>query len=379
MRQPFVLFRRKLRTGKYMYYYYVREGGKKVPRSTGCRTKAAAMEVVLRRRDEGTLVSEGRSLHLISFMKNMYSEGSEYMKDRRRIGGELRESTLIMYQTAIKRLEPYLGKLRLTEITQRHLEQIQEKMNEDGFSPRTINSSLACVGAAYKWAIRLGLTRTNPCELLPQMKMKTRAKVWTEKEAARLTTLKFWNGQIIPYLASLLCAYTGMRIGEVLALQWSDIRGDRIHVQHSIAQATKEMTETKNSRDRYVPLPPFVLEELVRYRTSPLWVLSKDGEHPVVYRSLAYTMSLYREKFGPDCRKTWHSFRHFLNTEVASGGVPETMVRAAIGHSSKEMTDHYYHGETADFSPFEQVQDKIEKTLANSRPGSNKKQKEVKH
>lgn len=55
-RKEFSLFKRKMPSGKYVYYYYVYdENGKRVPRSTGERTKAKALAYILRRRDEGKL------------------------------------------------------------------------------------------------------------------------------------------------------------------------------------------------------------------------------------------------------------------------------------------------------------------------------------
>lgn len=365
MRQPYTLYRRTLRSGKKVWYYACWDGNQRVYRSTGCTTKAVALAVIKKRIEEGTLISEGRSTYLITLMEEMYTEGSEYMKDRQRIDGELKENTLIFYRGSVNRLRPYLGKKKLENVSQRELEKLQQDMKKDGFSPATINASIAAISTVYKWAMRLGMTRNNPCALLPMMKNRGRKpEVWTEQEVAQLTTLDFWNGNVLPYLASLLCAYTGVRISEALGLQWDDIRAGKIHVQRSISRSGS-VTDTKNHKDRYVSVPSFVVEELKKYRVSPLWVLSADGRTPVKYLNLMNMMGRYRKKIDPACEKSWHSFRHFLNTEVASSGVPETMVRAVIGHSSKEMTDRYYHGETADLSPIEQVQDRIEKTLAN--------------
>lgn len=363
MRQPFSLYPRIVRSGKKVYYYTCWDGGTRVYRSTGCTTKAAALAEIKKRIEEGTLVSEDRSIHVVSFMEAMFEDGSEYLEDRARVGRPLKFQTLDNYRRAARRIAPYLGNRKLTEIDRKTLEHVQDRMKADGLSPGTINLTLVTLGIVYSWAIRIGVCRTNPCELVPRMQTNSQPKVWTKDEIAQLTTLEFWGGRVHPYLVSLVCAYTGMRLGEVLALQWSDIERGRIRVQRSLSHF-QQISDTKNHKERYVPVPDFIVSELEKYKTSPLWVLSADGKNPVSYKAIQSLMGRHRRKFGDSCNKGWHSFRHYLNTQIASSEVPEAMVRAAIGHSSPVMTDLYYHAEVADLSPIENVQHKIEKTLA---------------
>lgn len=62
-------------------------------------------------------------------------------------------------------------------------------------------------------------------------------------------------------------------------------------------------------------------------------------------KNIGYKRGIMSEK--DDCRfladYQFHSFRHFFNTRLVANGVNGELVRATVGHESKDMTKHYLH------------------------------------
>ena len=56
---------------------------------------------------------------------------------------------------------------------------------------------------------------------------------------------------------------------------------------------------------------------------------------------------------------SFHSFRHFFNTQVVASGLSGEIVRNIIGHESEEMTDHYLHLNADDLAAVKDIQLKL--------------------
>ena len=56
---------------------------------------------------------------------------------------------------------------------------------------------------------------------------------------------------------------------------------------------------------------------------------------------------------------TFHSFRHFFNSQLVASGVQGELVRAVIGHESEAMTERYLHLQASQMKPIMQVQEAI--------------------
>ena len=60
---------------------------------------------------------------------------------------------------------------------------------------------------------------------------------------------------------------------------------------------------------------------------------------------------------------TFHSFRHFFNSQLVASGVQGELVRAVIGHESEAMTERYLHLQASQMKPIMQVQEAIGRML----------------
>ena len=152
-----------------------------------------------------------------------------------------------------------------------------------------------------------------------------------------------------------LAAYTGLRFGELRALQWRDVdwSGESLHVRRS-APADAPVKAPKSGRGRSVPLIAPALAALDRiskagYSTGPddLVLPTRTGGmlesgrvRDAFYRGLASAgLERLRQKDNP---MTFHDLRHTFGT-LAVRKLPVTDVQAYMGHADIQTTMRYVH------------------------------------
>ena len=143
---------------------------------------------------------------------------------------------------------------------------------------------------------------------------------------------------------------TGMRFGELSALQWSDIDFDRglIHVRKSQVGGVVGPTKTRSHRS--VPLHPVVREILLEHRRWQEQRSVRGLDRGIVFLSAAgghrfssvLTKPLLRCAERGDVKKhvTAHTMRRTFNN-LARQAAGEIVARAMTGHTTTEMTEHY--------------------------------------
>ena len=160
--------------------------------------------------------------------------------------------------------------------------------------------------------------------------------------------------------AVVLAVGTGMRLGEILGLQWPNVDLDRkvLRVGSTLSVAGGEFTLTapKTPRARRsIDLPPFVVGFLRRHRKEQnerkLAFRDVWGDHDVVFdNGIGEPMSPWT--VGADFRRViaelglpktrFHDLRHAHATQLLSDGVPIKVVSERLGHASTSFTMDTY-------------------------------------
>ena len=161
-----------------------------------------------------------------------------------------------------------------------------------------------------------------------------------------------------------VCASTGARRGEVLALRWSDIRDGRATFARSLSQTKQGLLfkGTKSERPRVVKLPESALTGLEAHRKQQnefrrqfgpgyqggdLIFSNRDGS-PLMPDSVSAAVSLLFRKLKLPKGASLHSLRHTHTSHLLADGVPLPVVSARLGHSSVRVTaeiySHMIHG-----------------------------------
>ncbi|HAR34952.1 MAG TPA: integrase [Desulfobacter sp.] len=141
-------------------------------------------------------------------------------------------------------ISPNIGSLPIKNIGELHLQKIKSKMEEAGRKPRSIKYAFAVIRQVYNFLNRTeGLDYKSPTKL-PNKKIRfdnSRDRFLTQEEARRLLSAIKKRSQSL-YEISLLSLKTGMRAGEIFALEWSDI---------NIENGNIFIKDTKSSKNRH--------------------------------------------------------------------------------------------------------------------------------
>ena len=163
----------------------------------------------------------------------------------------------------------------------------------------------------------------------------------------------------------LLAAYTGLRLGELVAARWSWVSQDMrtITVTHS------ENFQTKTGSERAVPLTGPALETVGRLKVER----EERGEHldgPLLPGPKGNGIHAGRtsRRFKFFVRKArlpegihFHSLRHSCGSMLALAGVPNVVIAEVLGHASTATTQVYIHAATS------HVRDAMDKAFSESR------------
>jgi integrase len=233
-----------------------------------------------------------------------------------------------------KRIKPALGTIKITDLTRADIKAWHQAMSA---TPYEANRALAYCSrmlalAATEWQLR----EDNPCTGIKRFPEKKRERFFADDELARIgETLAAIEreGPELPGFILLvrLLAVTGMRLGEALALQWTDVdlQGRAIRLREAKTGA------------RTVHLGAAAVEILDAVEDKSGYVVrGMDPDTPLPDSRAQHAWARLRERAGiPDGRL--HDLRHSVGTFAALAGANAFVVRDLLGHRTLAMTGRY--------------------------------------
>lgn len=356
IREPFTLYRRKTKNKAIYYYVTYDETGMRRKFTTGCTSKTQAYAYAMELHRSGCLIPEDRpeverpKTTFAEYAKGWWTRESDYVKEEALRGRILSDQYLGISASQLKlHILPTFKRFLLGDITTVKIESWQRQLVEKtGLAPKSVNNVVSTLSVMLEEARRQELIDTNPVKEVRPLACNSRQRgVLTYEEAKDLlTNLSYWDNPVA-YTASLLAACTGMRLSEIRALRASDLRQGYIHVQHS-ADLKGDLKSTKTGDTRDLPIPESLMEALSQLAklsgpTERLFsIAGVPMEHNAIrqgfYRALA--KKGIKEKERKERNITFHSWRHFLNSQLLAHGISETKTRRITGHTTASMTEH---------------------------------------
>lgn len=163
---------------------------------------------------------------------------------------------------------PEFGMLRLDEVLQKHVDAFVKRELKRGIARKTINNRLAVLSSLLKYAHENKLIERPTLRLhLKRGGRKDAPIIAVTSEDVQRLVLAATDERY--RVAVLLAAEAGLRIGEILGLQWGDLQGGELRVRRAV-DSLGNVGLPKHDKTREVPLSPALARELGRMRRRGL-------------------------------------------------------------------------------------------------------------
>lgn len=253
---------------------------------------------------------------------------------------------------------PKLGDYELTDITPLMLQRFVtdltlygNKRTGKGLSPNSVKSIITVVQSSLKTAHILGVIPVYNADKIKRPKIVEKQVVCFSVDEQKKIEGYIKNSRKQKLKGIILCLYTGLRLGELLALTWEDIdfangilsvnktcRDGRINGTRCVICDTPK---TDTSR-RSIPLSKPILSMLKDMKKNSYCknVISDKGM-PIFLRSYQRTFELLLKKLGLP-HKRFHALRHTFATRAIECGVDVKSLSEILGHKNAAITLNRY-------------------------------------
>lgn len=273
----------------------------------------------------------------------------------------VRPRTFESYEMWVERhITPAIGRVALGKLNPQHVSGILEQKRQEGLSPRSVQYLHTVLKLALKQAERWELVPRNVARLVDSPRVQRQEVVPLTPEQAR-TFLESIVGHRLEALF-VLTLTLGLRMGEVMGLQWEDVDLDRrtLVVRKSLQRIGGKLVlvepKTEKSR-RTLALPTMVAVALKAHRRNQLEERLLAGnrwkEHGMVFPSTIGTPCDGREtrkKFVAALeaaglpKQRFHDLRHACASFLIAQGAHPKEIQSLLGHSTIVLTmDTYGH------------------------------------
>ena len=279
--------------------------------------------------------------------------------------GEIQKQTVERYEMDFKRF--FAG----TGFSKRKIQYLQEYELEDFIKLSICNEHLSAkawgnlriiLKGIFKYAKKMGYTDISITSFLGDVDISKKSFtrhykedsecVFNEQEISLL--VKYLSGKpTLGNLGVLVAAYTGMRVGEVVGLKWSDIAEDSIYVHRTQirykGEDGKEVYEIRDTPKTEAGIRHIVMVDGVKKVFRVLRTINPFTEYifqkgDKVLTKTALESCLYRacERIGIP-RRSMHSLRKTYATRLINSHIDDAIIINQMGHTDIETTRNYYY------------------------------------
>ena len=241
-------------------------------------------------------------------------------------------------------LIPFFGSRSIDTITVEDIARFKAAKARQA-SPKSVNNWIGVLSRLFRSATEWGYIERNPVTGIGLLRVPPQEfRFWDAEESRRFLDAVLENDP--DWWAFFLCALrTGMRIGELTALRWSDVDldGSVLHVRRSVHR--RVVTSPKNGRGRTIPLSPELRDALAAHRgtAGPQDLVFPGRRGSWLNRDKTKHRLWRNAKAAGLPRIRIHDLRHSFASQLVMAGVPLIAVQQYLGHSDLTMTMRYSH------------------------------------
>lgn len=286
---------------------------------------------------------------------------------------DLKPASYDRLESTIKnQIIPRIGHYVITDLTGPIIQsELINAMMEGDFSHSSIKKAHNAINACLKYAVTNRQIMYNPTDavIMPSINKfeKQEITIFTDEEIRNFEAtcvIKFKNGKYVYKngYGFILILYTGIRMGEALALKWGDIdfTNKRLIIDNNIVQVRNrgeknedepnykllEQDTTKSIKGvRYIPLSKKAHNALIQLKKdvcrSEDYIFKPEDNKPLLPRN-------FRNTFDAICRRAGiketglHTLRHTFASLLFKKGVDVKTVSELLGHADTRITYNTY-------------------------------------
>lgn len=317
---------------------------------------------------------EQREILLCDIFQEWSSQKLEY--------GEIQKQTYDRYKTDFHRFfdKSDIAEKDIRKITEDDLELfIRETIRRKGLSNKAYGGLRLLIIGIFKYAKKKKLTEISitqfmgdldlPKKCFSKKAIKDEESVFTDSEVEKISAYIKENVSLINY-GILLAFQTGVRVGELCTLKYSDIKGNKLCIRRTEVRYRgkdgKYVFEVRESPKTEAGNRDIILNSDAQRTLKAIRKLNPFGEYMFMSDGKRIKEKAFSVKIVKICRyvgikeRSMHKARKTYATKLINGGVDESLVVKQMGHTSIDCTkNHYYFNNKSDEDAAKQIEKAI--------------------
>lgn len=281
-----------------------------------------------------------------------------WLNDRK---NRIKLSTFQKYNSVISNhISNSIGRTTIDQLSSSAISRFTDELVAKGLSYKTINLILIVLNMGLEFAKEQYEIFVPVIHLLKTKKSVMR--VLSEADQHILVHYLLEQSDIFSF-GILVALYTGIRIGELCALEWKDITENTIRIKQTMQRLKNDFGKTEikimppksESSNRIIPIPASLAPLFEQHRRSSGYVLTQENQRFTEPRLLQIKFKKCLKECGIE-EANFHTLRHTFATRCVESGVDIKTLSEILGHADVKTTlNKYIH------SSFEQKQRSIDK------------------
>ena len=308
--------RKRLSDGTRAVYHYAWRGGPRLPDPADTQAYLLAYADAVRAKSAPI----PRTPRTLSDLVSAYRASQQYAK--------LAPATRKHYERRLDAIEEAFGTLPVDALAARGMRREIKAWHEGHHATRDADTRLQVLSALLSWAVEAELAPTNPASGIARRheRIDHSDVVWTPDELAKL----FAAADAAPRRAFVVAAYTGLRLGDVIGLRWSEV---------DLAERVIERP-TNKSRGRtraYIPILEPVRDVLADLDQTTPAVLVNTWGNPWTVSGIQTAFHRAKDAAGVD--KRFHDLRGTAATMFARAGLSAPEIARCMGWGERRVEE----------------------------------------
>lgn len=326
------------------YYLYISDENTGKRKMISCKTKKKpeAMKFLTNFKNHS---KNPLKKSTVIYLSDLQSEVLKYVNDNLRIG------TCLIYKSCFKNLLRIIKDKPIMLITSNDIEKYKsERLKEVAQS--TVNIDLNTIKAIFNIAIRFNWIDKTPCKDIKKIAIPQKERLcFNELE------IKLILNNCNPIIKNIIeiALYTGMRLNEILNIQWKDINLN----EKVLTIRNKENFKTKTGKMRQIPISENLYtllseklndsgnDKIFSFINPESYLFSRNG-FKLTTNFVSKVFKKVLRKLNINDRFHFHCLRHTFITNLIKSGVNINYVKEIAGHSEIQTTMNYIHIVTND-------------------------------